>query len=166
MRGEASVPRLRSFPRGQPRPSRTLPNCRRHKTRNWLDNVTPIGAGGPGRATAQVYPTLAKDFFHLHADSLADGIARMPRRSPVDGTPATSGVLSDVRRDVLWRAAWRPGRACRSPCPARPSRDGSRVPSARPSTVGTTAHSAVPLAVVTRKSTNRPCRFSITACPT
>ena len=46
MRDEASVPQLRSFPRGQPRPSQSLPNCRRHKIRHRLDNVTPIGAGG------------------------------------------------------------------------------------------------------------------------
>ena len=43
---------------------------------------------------------LRTDYFHFHADSLADDIARMPRRSTVDRTPSTRGVLSDMRRDL------------------------------------------------------------------
>jgi len=32
---------------------------------------------------------------------MADGIPHVPRRATVNGTPPTSRVLSDVRRDVL-----------------------------------------------------------------
>jgi glucose/arabinose dehydrogenase len=47
MRGEASIPRLRSSARGRPRPGPTLPTQSSQK-RHPLDSVTPIGAGGLG----------------------------------------------------------------------------------------------------------------------
>ena len=43
---------------------------------------------------------LRTDYFYFHANSLADGIPHMPRRSTVNRTPSTRGVLCDVRRDV------------------------------------------------------------------
>src|SRR6266542_6421641 len=46
MQCEASVPRLRSSPRGQPRPSPTLPNSRRHEHDTGLTTSRPSATGG------------------------------------------------------------------------------------------------------------------------
>jgi hypothetical protein len=43
---------------------------------------------------------LRTDYLHFHADPLADGIPRVPRRPTVDSTPPTGSVLRDVRCDM------------------------------------------------------------------
>ena len=102
-------------------------------------------------------------FPQLSCGSAGDAIPRVSRCPTVNRTSPTSRVLCDVRRDVSG-TQFR-GHRVSYPLSSPTVSGWNRRSLTLSITEGTTAHSAVPLAVATRKSTNRPWRFSMTACP-
>src|SRR4051794_24323051 len=57
--------------------------------------------GGPGPATAQVYPTPAEDFFDPPADFLTGDVPRSTGGPSVHGAASARDVLGDVGCDTL-----------------------------------------------------------------
>jgi hypothetical protein len=98
MRGEASVPQLRSCPRGQPRPTPLYHSVRRHKNDIALDKVTPIGDRG---AAGKVLTSRSATRWRLpYAPARWAGV----HSSPI-GCASSASLSRVARATSRWRAA-------------------------------------------------------------